>query len=103
MACSSEEQSALLSVHVLYARCRCSRRILQHLAAEPRPAGVTEKVLLVGANPELAPTVHALSARNFQIVATSPAELRDLPHFGCAVSRDLERLLDPLGLRARTP
>jgi hypothetical protein len=153
-ALRAEGDTGLFAVHVLYARCRCSARILEHLAAEPRPAGVTEKILLVGSNPELEAELLALAARRIQVVETSAIELRDryhvqaaplflvlgrdgelrynggytrrkqgavfedaailrqlaadegvmeLPLFGCAVSRDLQRLLDPFALRGRTP
>jgi hypothetical protein len=153
-ALRADGDGGLLAVHVLYARCRCSARILQHLAAEPRPAGVTEKLLLVGSNPELEPELLVLAARKVQVVETSAIELRDryhvqaaplflvlgrdgrllysggytqrkqgavfedtailrklaadenvieLPLFGCALSRDLQRLLDPFALRGRTP
>jgi hypothetical protein len=151
---SSNEREAWLAVHVLYAQCRCSRRIVHHLAASKRPEGLREKLLLVGSNPEIASDLRALTGRGFQIVDTSAAELRDryhvqaaplfvvvapngairysggytprkqgldiqdlsilngvvknettleLPVFGCAVSQELRRLLDPLSLRATTP
>jgi hypothetical protein len=151
---SVNEREAWLAVHVLYAQCRCSRRIVRHLASSARPTGVREKVLLVGSNPEIAEDLRALAARSFQIIDTSAAELRDryhvqaaplfvvlgpdgavrytggytprkqgldiqdltilsglvanektleLPVFGCAVSRELQRLLDPLSLRAPNP
>jgi len=45
-----------LAVHVLYAECRCSRRIATHLLSTPRPVGWEEVVLWVGSgapDPEL--------------------------------------------------
>lgn len=44
-----------MSVHVLYSGCRCSNQVLEHLLAvnRERPAGVDERVLLVGADTEL--------------------------------------------------
>lgn len=35
------------AVHVLYAECRCSRRVLDHLLETPRPADLAETILLV--------------------------------------------------------
>jgi len=149
---SDKERNAWLAVHVLYAQCRCSQGILRHLASGPRPASVTEKVLLVGQNPGISSELRALAARNFRIVAVSADELRDryhvqsaplmlvlapdgtvrysggytdhkqgpvikdrmilaelmskkeareLPVFGCAVSQELQRLLDPLALKGQ--
>jgi len=139
-----------LVVHVLYAQCRCSRRIVEHLATSERAAGVHEKVLLVGNNAELDSRLRDVTLRGLSIVKTTSAELRDrfhvqaaplflviapdgtvrysggytdrkqgldirdttivrellsnhaareLPVFGCAVSKELQRLLDPLSLR----
>jgi hypothetical protein len=147
---SSAEADHWLVVHVLYAQCRCSRRILDHLAKSDRPPGVSEKLLLVGTLPELEPRLRELSGRGFDIVNVTSTELRDrfhvqaaplllvlapdgavryaggytdrkqgldvrdtaivreliangtareLPLFGCAVSKELQRLLDPLALK----
>jgi hypothetical protein len=38
---------------VLFAECRCSQRIAEHLLASTRPPDVSEAVLLVGENAEL--------------------------------------------------
>jgi len=150
----SKTERGWLAVHVLYAECRCSRRILSHLAIDARPRGVSEKLLLVGANPELEPELSRISGRGFEIIRTTSTELRErfhvqavplllvlgpdgvvrysggyterkqgldvrdrqiivglienrpapeLPVFGCAVSKELQRLLDPLALKARSP
>jgi hypothetical protein len=150
---SDKERNAWLAVHVLYAQCRCSQGILRHLASNPRPASVVEKLLLVGQNPGIAPELRALTGRNFGILAVTAHELRDryrveaaplmlvlapdgtvrysggytdhkqgpvikdrailaelmsrkeareLPVFGCAVSRELQRLLDPLALKEQS-
>ena len=40
-----------LAVHALYAECRCSQRIVQHLTSSPRPSGWDELVLWVGKTP----------------------------------------------------
>ena len=56
-----------LAVHALYADCRCSQRILQHLARRGAAPGVTEAVLLVGSAPGLRA---AVLARGFRVVDT---------------------------------
>jgi hypothetical protein len=77
---ASADRGAWMAVHALYARCRCSRRILQHLVFSHRPEGVREKILLVGSLPELEPILDRISARGFEIVETDPTELRDRFH-----------------------
>jgi hypothetical protein len=37
-----------MSVHVLYAECRCSRGLVDHLTSTARPSGMVEQVLFVG-------------------------------------------------------
>jgi hypothetical protein len=37
-----------MTVHVLYAECTCSLLVAEHVLAGPRPAGVTERILLIG-------------------------------------------------------
>jgi hypothetical protein len=147
---SPAERHDWLTVHVLYAQCRCSRKILEHLATSKRPSRTREKLLLVGSRDELTTTLDAIAKRGFGIVRTTPKELRDrfhvqaaplllvvspegkiryaggytehkqgpnprdaeivsalianghpnaLPLFGCAVSDELRKLLDPLSLK----
>jgi hypothetical protein len=43
-----DEQGRWLAIHVLYADCRCSARVADHLASTVRPAGWDEMVLWVG-------------------------------------------------------
>jgi hypothetical protein len=140
-------EDGTLVAHVLYQKCRCSRRILDHLVARKALPGITEKVVLVDADPEIVaslrgagyqalPTTaavlrdryhveaapllvvadgdgrlryqggysgHAQGAdlQDLQIIraALAEAETRSLPLFGCAVSRELQRALDPLGIK----
>jgi len=150
---SASDKDRWLVVHVLYAECKCSRRIVDHLATSNRVAGVSEKLLLVGNRAELDVRLREIEGRGFPIVKTSSAALRDhfhvqaaplllviapdgsvryaggytdrkqgldvrdvsivrdlvasgtateLPLFGCATSKELQRLLDPLALRARS-
>jgi hypothetical protein len=144
---SEDDGSRLLAVHVLYAGCRCSERILNHLLVGKRPAGVSEKILFVGAGSvdlerarvagfgiervakrELEQRFHIVGVPLLALVAPDgeirylggysdtkqgptlrDTELivaardgrteRTLPLFGCAVSRELQKLLDPLGLK----
>lgn len=147
-----DDRERWLVVHVLYAACRCSRKVIDHLVDDPRPSGLAERILLVGATPELDAKLAASSiavvrvqphelAERFAIESAplllvvdptgtlryrggyserkQAAELHDveiverlradatvapLPLFGCAVSDELRRMLDPLGLRrALTP
>jgi hypothetical protein len=140
------EADRWMAVHVLYADCRCSQRIADHLLSSPRPADLLERVLLVGRSAELE---DGLATHGLQVVLVEPEELaaryhilavpmlvvaapdgsiryaggyttrkqgpdpRDveiiasaragramaaLPLFGCAASRKLEKVLNPLGL-----
>jgi hypothetical protein len=136
-----------LAVHVLYGRCRCSQRIVDHLVATRRPEGVKEVILLVGEDPghgeraaragftvvrlspaELERDYHIVAAPLLAIVAPDGSlrytggytghkqgpDIRDvalieetrargsaspLPLFGCAVSKELQELIDPLRLK----
>lgn len=140
-----------LAVHVLYASCRCSLRVLEHLARGRRPEHVSEKLLVVGDAGELAGVRRMLAPAGFDVTRVTPEELRahfhvqsaplllvvdpgdvvryaggysdrkqglrlrdveiirdlvaqrrpeELPLFGCAVSRELQSLLDPISVVA---
>lgn len=67
-----EEQADWMVVHVLYAACTCSGRVVDHLLADPRPAGVVETILWVGSVPELDARVEA---GPFAVVHVRPEEL----------------------------
>ena len=143
----SGEEERWLAVHVLYAECRCSQRILDGFGAQARPAGAVEKVLLVGRHPGFEATarrlgfdLRLLEARELQerfaiesapllLVVDPSGALRyaggytarkqglapqdaqviaalmegedpgELPLYGCGVSRELQALLDPLGVK----
>jgi hypothetical protein len=140
-----------LAVHFLYGACRCSQRVLGHLTERKALPDVSERLVLVGAQPayeaaarqagyavdvitpEQLSAHYGLTAAPLLVVADPServryvggyserkqgleledlaiiAELRagraraELPLFGCAVSRSLQTLLDPLGLRSTTP
>jgi hypothetical protein len=135
------------TVHVLYTECRCSQRVLAHLAESERPAGVHEVVVLVGDDAAVAAR---LRARHYTVVPVSPQALfqrfgiegaplfvvvdparevryiggytrrqqgpdiqdlsilrelqagshpAGLPVFGCAVSKRLQDLADPIAIK----
>jgi hypothetical protein len=65
--------SGWLAVHVLYAECRCSQRIVAHLGSTQRPAGWQEVVLWVG---ETAPDPALV--RGFDVRRSSPEQLAQL-------------------------
>jgi len=129
---------------VLYAACRCSQGIIEHLAASSRPPATVEKILWVGGE---SAALGGAARGGFEVIHTSAEELAErygieaaplllvadpagrlryaggytqrkqgsdvrdveiirdlqsggatssLPLFGCAVSRGLQRRLDPL-------
>lgn len=143
---SAADSGKFTVTHVLYAECRCSQRILDHLVTRRARSDVSERAVLVDAPPELAAR---LRAAGYRVEVTTPSELKahyaieaapllivadpqqvvrylggytrtrqalalhdlaiidqvrrgavadELPLLGCAVSRRLQRLLDPLGL-----
>ncbi|HBP18930.1 MAG TPA: hypothetical protein DEA08_14230 [Planctomycetes bacterium] len=141
------EEERWMAVHVLYADCRCSQRILDGFGQQERPAGAVEKVLLVGRHPgfeetaqrlgfdlrlleapelkqryaiESAPLLlvidpegalryaggytsrkQGLDPQDAQVIAALVAgrDPAELPLYGCGVSRELQDLLDPLGVK----
>jgi hypothetical protein len=56
-------RSGWLAVHVLYAECRCSQRIVTHLTSTPRPAGWHEVVLWTGKGDPPAALARAFDVR----------------------------------------
>jgi len=66
-----EDGGRFLAVHVLYAECRCSQRIVSHLVETARPAGWSELVLWVGDEPPSP----ALAQRGFAVRRLTRAEL----------------------------
>lgn len=133
--------------HVMYAACRCSQGIIDHLEARGARKDVAEHVVLVGHDDALAARIeragfrldqiepkelkrkYGLAAAPMLIVADAKGDvayvggytqhkqgldIRDnalidqliagksadeLPLLGCAVSRALQRLIDPFGLK----
>jgi hypothetical protein len=91
---SQSDEQKWLAVHVLYAQCRCSRNILEHLAASRRPAAFSEKVLIVGERPELNPLLRRMSDRGMDVRRTTVAELQSKFHVEAA---PLLLVVDPRG------
>lgn len=62
------------SIHVLYAQCRCSQRIVEHLRTSDRPRELHEVVLLVGEDRD-----HAIASRlaepGFEVVSIAAETL----------------------------
>lgn len=62
----------MLAVHVLYAECRCSQRIAEHLMATTRLPDVAEHVILVGQDNALR---DALAGRGFDVATVNADDL----------------------------
>jgi hypothetical protein len=84
------DENRWMAVHVLYSACQCSQRIVDHLAASERPAGVRETVVLVG-SAENAPR---LVAHGFRVRSMTPPQLAEQLHVEGA---PLFLLVDPAG------
>lgn len=48
-----DERGRWMAVHLFYAECRCSRRILDHIVETERRPDFVEKIVLVGDMPEI--------------------------------------------------
>lgn len=42
-----DQRDRWLVLHVVFDECTCSRRVLEHLLADPRPPGIVERIVLV--------------------------------------------------------
>jgi len=86
-----EQAQSWLAVHILYADCRCSQRIFEHLRLDARPSDVVEKVLLVGGSETLK---QQLADAGFEVISLKREELAD--RFGLTAA-PLFAVLDPSG------
>ncbi|AKU94386.1 hypothetical protein AKJ09_01050 [Labilithrix luteola] len=66
------EKGKLMAVHVLYAECRCSLRIAEHLRTTPRLRDVSEHVILVGHDDGMR---DSLAARGFEVTTVKVDDL----------------------------
>ncbi len=67
------DQRGWFVLHVLYQDCKCSRRVLDHLLATPRPAAVTERVVLITRDGRADPALVAAIAARFDVDVATPA------------------------------
>lgn len=67
-------ESGLMTVHVLYASCRCSQRVAEHLLDTARVAAANEHVLFVGQDDELE---RRFAAKGFLLHHVESQELRN--------------------------
>jgi hypothetical protein len=70
-----------LVVHALYAACRCSERIVDHVLDRPALAGADEVVLVVGARPDWVARAEQAGRR---VVTIGPEALRTRFHIESA-------------------
>jgi hypothetical protein len=75
------KQGNWLAVHALYAECRCSQRLVAHLASRPQLAGVTEVVLMAGSDGRLAAR---LRGAGYRVEVIEPVELQRSYHITAA-------------------
>lgn len=83
------DRASWLAVHVLYAGCRCSARVVEHLAQSGRSASVHEVVLWVGSDPQLEAR---MKTAGFRLLPIEPEALRQ--RFGVEAA-PLLVVLDP--------
>lgn len=70
----ADQRDRWLVLHVLSEDCKCSRRVLDHLLADSRPAGVVERIVLV-TDHGAAELAAAIRARGFELDVVTPDEL----------------------------
>ena len=69
----ASDRGRWLAIHVLYADCRCSQRIVTHLITSERPAGVHELVLWVGSQAPASELVRRMRVQS--VTATQLAQM----------------------------
>lgn len=73
---SPAQRERWLVLHVVYDGCRCSRRVLDHLLAGPRPADLAERIVLVSDRPGEPPAnSEAIRTRGFELEVVSAEQL----------------------------
>lgn len=80
-----------LAAHVMYADCRCSQRIVDHLVESRRPDRLTEHVLLVGEDASMG---ERLTAQGYVVTQLTPERLLSEYHLRAA---PMLLIADPTG------
>ena len=70
-----------MAVHVLYTKCACSGRVVDHLLSSVRPSTVAEKILLVGPPSEIQ---DQLGNRGFDVHSVTQRNLKESYHIEAA-------------------
>ncbi|MBC8069186.1 MAG: hypothetical protein IAG13_12700 [Deltaproteobacteria bacterium] len=71
---NDDERGRWMAVHVLYAACRCSRDVVDHLVDDPRPERLAERILMVGSTPEIE---QRLAGSAIEVIRVQPQELAE--------------------------
>ncbi|MEO6952088.1 MAG: hypothetical protein ABI321_09760 [Polyangia bacterium] len=86
-----DEQGRWLALHVLASGCGCSARVLDHLLASERPAGVVEKILWIGAP---SPQLELARQKGFRVAYLTGEQLAAIYHVEAV---PLYVVVDPAG------
>lgn len=89
-----DQKGRWLAVHVLYAECRCSRRVTDHLLSSARPTDWSEIVLWVTAEESQALAAPAALRAAFDVRVVSPLQLSRMG----IEAAPLLALVDPQGV-----
>jgi hypothetical protein len=81
----AHQRDLWLVLHVVYDECGCSQRVLDHLLADSRPAGVAERVVLVTEDRAArAAWIAAIPAHGFELDVVTPEQLVAAYHIEAA-------------------
>jgi hypothetical protein len=73
-----------LVLHVVLEDCKCSQRVLEHLLATDRPAGIAERVVFVTEHGAQAAPGAAIAAHGLELDVVTPDQLVDGYHIEVA-------------------
>lgn len=83
----ADQRDRWLVLHIVFDDCGCSQRVLAHLLATRRPAGVAERVVYVTEHPTEASTgaaTGAITAHGFELDVVTPDQLAANYHIQAA-------------------
>jgi hypothetical protein len=87
-----DERGQWLAVHILYSKCTCSKRVVDHLFSKGRSSGIKEKLIIVdGERPEW---LTLAKAKGFSYEVISPKQLHEIYNVSAA---PIMVVADPLG------